>query len=358
MKITRNLIQTPKPIRLSHYLTGFAIFLGAIASASAQNQASSGVNYVTVYEDCDFRGKSRSLALGDYNEITRINIRNDSISSMQIPSGLQITVYEHESLRGDKVTFNSNVRCLNKRWNDEISSVRVSKTNGVGNLQNQNNTNELPYGNPQPQSSGYGEQYNSGAEQNFTKDVSRIWFANTILKKGNDRYWRISNPNGTVDTFTELKRYPQVIFLRNNANGQNVTVDLRANNIRFMMPQGQPVDYAISRSEKGKNTGQANNSGSSGVIDGGCFSYRAYSRGGAGGLRFHGHDGFKEFANKGVSGRICHEGALTMEINKKSPSTEVVVEINGRNYRFNRNEEATSLKNTWYRKLVKLRVNR
>ena len=45
-----------------------------------------------------------------------------------------------------------------------------------------------------------------------------------------------------------------------------------------------------------------------------------------------------------------------MEINKKSLSTDVLIEIQGRTFRFSPNEKEDVLRNTWYRKLVKLVV--
>ena len=45
-----------------------------------------------------------------------------------------------------------------------------------------------------------------------------------------------------------------------------------------------------------------------------------------------------------------------MELNKTLPATEVIVEIQGKKYRFGKNEKADVLKNTWYRKKVNLLV--
>ena len=77
-----------------------------------------------------------------------------------------------------------------------------------------------------------------------------------------------------------------------------------------------------------------------------------------GGVRFHGKDGFFQFSKRAHSGRICHSGELTMEINKTSPSTAVVVEIQDKKFHFSRNEKPDAFKNTWYRKRHTLYIDR
>ena len=93
-----------------------------------------------------------------------------------------------------------------------------------------------------------------------------------------------------------------------------------------------------------------------GEIRGRCFDYTAYTSGGDGGVRFSGHEGFNRFSNKPYKGRLCHQGTMTMEINKRSQDTGVVVEIQGIKYRFPPNSPYDQLRNTWYRKVVTLNV--
>ena len=76
--------------------------------------------------------------------------------------------------------------------------------------------------------------------------------------------------------------------------------------------------------------------------------------GGNAGVRFHGQDGFNQFGSNPLTGRVCGENIVTMEINKQNQNTDVLIEIQGRTFRFAPNEEADAFRNTWYRKLVKL----
>ena len=52
---------------------------------------------------------------------------NDKISSIQVPQGWKIILYEHENFGGRSLTLTSDwtVRAWNDFWNDRISSIRV-----------------------------------------------------------------------------------------------------------------------------------------------------------------------------------------------------------------------------------------
>jgi len=80
---------------------------------------------VTVFADCPFAGQSISVAIGNYN-MNQMGVPNDSISSLRVPSGLQIILYEHSDFGGASVTVTSDAACLNDRgWNDRTSSYKV-----------------------------------------------------------------------------------------------------------------------------------------------------------------------------------------------------------------------------------------
>jgi hypothetical protein len=85
-------------------------------------------NYVTLYEDCNYSGKSKTLEAGTYN-LSQMRIDNDVLSSMQIPQGMKVTIYEDDNFRGRSKTFYNNVSCLDKEWNDMASSIVVENQN-------------------------------------------------------------------------------------------------------------------------------------------------------------------------------------------------------------------------------------
>ena len=58
-----------------------------------------------------------------------MNIGNDKLSSIQIPSGMKVTIYEHKNYKGKSKTFTQNIPCLEAEWNDFASSVVVEGSN-------------------------------------------------------------------------------------------------------------------------------------------------------------------------------------------------------------------------------------
>jgi len=89
---------------------------------------------VTLFSDCKFAGKSLDAAVGDYDSMQKIGFGNDVLSSMKIPAGLKVQVFEHNNFKGDNTVFTSDVSCLvdvkiskARNWNDRVSSLKISK---------------------------------------------------------------------------------------------------------------------------------------------------------------------------------------------------------------------------------------
>jgi len=77
------------------------------------------------FEHCDYQGAVSRLRPGRYN-IGQMGIRNDSISSLRVPPGLWVSIYEHANFSGQSRHFSSDVRCLvNHGFNDVTSSIVV-----------------------------------------------------------------------------------------------------------------------------------------------------------------------------------------------------------------------------------------
>jgi len=99
-----------------------AIFLFIYAVTSAQN------NYVMLYEDCNYSGRSKFLEPGTY-PMSQMKIDNDRLSCMQIPAGMKVTIYMDDNFRGRSKTYYNNVSCLEGDWNDMASSIVVENQN-------------------------------------------------------------------------------------------------------------------------------------------------------------------------------------------------------------------------------------
>ncbi len=107
-----------------------AICLLTFAVASAQN-------YVTLYEDCNYSGRNKTLEAGMYR-LEDMKIDNDKLSCMQIPAGMKVTIYEDNNYKGRSKTFYNNIACLDGEWNDMASSIVVE----IQNYRPNHNTND------------------------------------------------------------------------------------------------------------------------------------------------------------------------------------------------------------------------
>ena len=89
----------------------------------------------TFYKHCSFEGSSIKLSEGNYDlsqlrQIARQNNYegdiNDDISSVRVPSGYRVTLYEHDNYQGRTLTLTSDESCLVGRgFNDLTSSIKV-----------------------------------------------------------------------------------------------------------------------------------------------------------------------------------------------------------------------------------------
>ena len=93
---------------------------------------------VVIYQNTNFRGDSRAL-LGNAVDLDDNPgcggagaDWDDCISSIHIPSGWEITVFEHDNYSGDSTVFSADVPDLHQvrgpcggEWDDCISSIQV-----------------------------------------------------------------------------------------------------------------------------------------------------------------------------------------------------------------------------------------
>jgi hypothetical protein len=79
------------------------------------------------FVDCDYQGQSVVLGVGRYNQ-SQMGLPTKSLSSLQVPQGFSVTLYDQVNFKGLSITFNSNQRCLiDQGWNDRTSSLVVEK---------------------------------------------------------------------------------------------------------------------------------------------------------------------------------------------------------------------------------------
>jgi hypothetical protein len=130
--------------RPSFYLAATLLVSGCGGSPTAPSAADR-ENGVTIYADPRLRGRSE-LLLKDIEDLD--DLKNgcdkggilhplnfdDCISSIHVPQGFRVTVYEDPRYRGDSVTFTSDVQDLDDvkgpcggDFDDCISSIRISR---------------------------------------------------------------------------------------------------------------------------------------------------------------------------------------------------------------------------------------
>jgi hypothetical protein len=74
-------------------------------------------------------GRMMALGTGMYDkEVIGDRLGNDKISSIKLPSGWKVTVYENHHFTGNSLEITSNKNSMGDDWNDKISSIIIEKT--------------------------------------------------------------------------------------------------------------------------------------------------------------------------------------------------------------------------------------
>ena len=90
---------------------------------------SGGGNYeeVVLYRDCNFRGTSQSIAPGYYNNIYAyggpISVNP---SSLRIPPGYKVELFQQLNYTGTRIVLNSNNSCISSSWRGKVKSMIVT----------------------------------------------------------------------------------------------------------------------------------------------------------------------------------------------------------------------------------------
>ena len=83
---------------------------------------------VKVFQHCNFGGYSATLPIGTYDlaKLVSLGVRNDDLSSIQVPAGYKVTLYYHDKFTGTTLTRTQNDSCfVSSGFNDVVSSVKV-----------------------------------------------------------------------------------------------------------------------------------------------------------------------------------------------------------------------------------------
>ncbi len=117
-----------------------AVASSACSSTPSAPSTTLSNSLVTVYQDPEFRGGSRAL-MGDVADLDDLSGPcgagagsdwDDCISSIKVPSGWEVTLFEDDNYRGASTTLTADVQDLERRpgpcgdgWDDCVSSIRI-----------------------------------------------------------------------------------------------------------------------------------------------------------------------------------------------------------------------------------------
>ncbi len=81
-----------------------------------------------VYQDINYEGYGVSLAPGKYTlaQLENLGISNDDLSSIEVPDGYTVYLYQHDNFGGEvKTLIRDEADFRNLSFNDEVSSILV-----------------------------------------------------------------------------------------------------------------------------------------------------------------------------------------------------------------------------------------
>lgn len=84
----------------------------------------SGSSKVVIYSDSDYKGLSQELKPGRY-DVSQLAIENDRLSSLRVPQGLRVILYEHDGFQGRTKEFTSDTPYVGNDFNDITSSIEI-----------------------------------------------------------------------------------------------------------------------------------------------------------------------------------------------------------------------------------------
>ncbi|MFT6097959.1 MAG: hypothetical protein ACJAYF_000494 [Arenicella sp.] len=331
-------------------------FSGAVTAQSNQRVSIDPYRDVTIYEHCNFGGKSQTLRAGEYRSMRDAGFANDSVSSIRVPQGAEVTIYADDNYRGSFARIDGDIRCFDRQWNDKVSALTISADGG--------------------QNGRYNDRANDGRRDTRNRNdggrndpnvtaanVTLVVFGGVSLKKVAAKQWIIDQTRGATKQFDETRRDRDSVYLENRYTSERVRIDLFANDVTVVDSDGRQQRYSIdrknaaaARSTRPVPVANAPSSSGNGRIRGACFDFKAYTQGGNASLRFEGKGDLYRFNNRATSGRICHKGRLNMGLGKTASGTNVIVEINGDRYTFPAGDQGDQFLNNWYRKTIRLNV--
>jgi Beta/Gamma crystallin len=166
--------------------------------------------YVVLYQDCYYRGKSKVLFPGRHN-LSALGF-SGQVSSAKVPPGLKLVLYEDPNgSSGAKTRFTSDVSCLGGDWNDRAQFVLIESDNTGGNQYQ-----------PEQSRPVYPSYGSNGAQVVLYEDCS-LRGRSVALAPGNYHTRELGISNDALSSIRIPKGYSVVIYKDNDFRGQSQT---------------------------------------------------------------------------------------------------------------------------------------
>jgi hypothetical protein len=88
-------------------------------------------NTPIVYSQCYYNGAKLTLKEGAYRDIRSMMSGMTSISSLKVPQGYEVDLYEKTGFGGRKVTVQSDNSCIVTALRGQVGSIVVRRFGGV-----------------------------------------------------------------------------------------------------------------------------------------------------------------------------------------------------------------------------------
>ncbi len=353
--------------------------------------------HVIVFRDCGYSGPSKSVPVGDYSLLKDIGIDQNAISSIIVPEGLAVEIFQRRKYRGHWYRINQNQICLKGNWNDRIGSMRVVRDNTRN-------------------SYGFSQDYTSdqpGQGKNCHPFIVRSFDGAGAIRfvDEEDQLTRVRSGRALEGDF--CRKGSARVELAKEARGGEVILEIAGKEYRFE-PWSQYDDFRrnwyrryitidLPKKRQNKNNivyganGWGNTPGfgkrySSGVESGAnwgnnyrgrwyrpvavnkpkpvkpsapstdstaanCVSYSVTGNHKDVGVRFFVDDQDFHLTGYGTKKKqLCHKGTISFELAKKKIPGEVVVRIGGKTFAFKAGDKGHRYANNWYRKYYKVNL--
>ena len=198
---------------------------------------------VTVYSDMNYGGYAVGLPLGEHDmaALAAYGIINDDISSLKVPSGYKVTLYDNSGFGGESRTYTSDASYVGDDFNDRCTSIKVSTAgvSGKGGLYKLQNRN----------SGLYMDVNNNSTENN----ANVVVFAD---EQGDpSQFWQLAEVGEGIYSIKNY-RSGKVLDIMDNSTDNGAVVqqydDYSAANQQFILLDAADGYYYLAASHSGK----------------------------------------------------------------------------------------------------------